>query len=233
MHNQSVLIQQSYFHILFLSVNFSGGTCVDFFNDYNCGCRSDYGGKNCELHLPCPCKNGGTCIGLSGCKCRDGFIGPRCEVVINKCKKLHCMNGGTCLSYPRQGREECICPIGLTGPRCQYKNYCAQKPCLNGGTCRYHQRRRSFKCSCSSEFTGVLCEYDKRLAPQIRNEPGTSIMQSFIGEKAFTSEQSFIGDRTLSGKQLMSRGNSVFAFVKLIYFLPILTLNIRLMVCNI
>eukprot|EP00106_Octopus_bimaculoides_P004008 XP_014771450.1 PREDICTED: neurogenic locus protein delta-like [Octopus bimaculoides] len=211
----------------------NGGICVEYFNDYACDCRSDYGGKNCELYLPCPCKNGGTCIGLSQCKCRDGFTGRRCEIVINKCKRLHCKNGGTCLSYAREGREECICPLGITGSECQYKDYCVQKPCLNGGTCRYHKRQRSFKCSCSSEFNGNWCQYDKRTAPQIRNEPGSSIMPLFISEQSFRGEKSFTGERSLTRKQPMSRGNSVFSFAKLIYFLPFLTLNIRLMVCDI
>ncbi|CAI9731602.1 neurogenic locus protein delta-like [Octopus vulgaris] len=89
----------------------NGGTCVEYFDDYACSCPSDYGGKNCELYLPCPCRNGGTCIGLSRCECRNGFTGRRCEILINKCKRLRCRNGGTCLSYAREGREECICPL--------------------------------------------------------------------------------------------------------------------------
>lgn len=167
---------------------YSGGTCLDLINNYSCECQNDYGGRNCELHLPCPCKNGGTCITPSQCECPDGFTGPRCEIVINKCSKLRCLNGGSCLSYPPEGREECVCPLGLTGSECQYKDYCVLKPCRNGGICRYHKRRPGFKCFCPSEFGGITCEFDKRLEEKMRSMSDDAFMQSFTAGRSVMSQ---------------------------------------------
>jgi low-density lipoprotein receptor-related protein 1 (alpha-2-macroglobulin receptor) len=66
-------------------------------------------------------------------------------------QKITCLNGGTCLSIPRDGfnNEMCSCPTNFSGSRCQN---CAAKECFNGGSCILDSD--VYKCSCPDGFSG-------------------------------------------------------------------------------
>ena len=63
----------------------------------------------------------------------------------DKCKKVECQNGGTCLE------GVCDCPTGFIGENCE-TDLCATISCQNGGTCV------SGTCDCPPGFTGTNCE---------------------------------------------------------------------------
>ncbi|WAR18618.1 FBP1-like protein [Mya arenaria] len=74
-----------------------------------------------------------------------------------KCQKLHCMNGGTCLSDETAAR--CQCPPGRTGQNCSIEvNECESNPCKNGGSCT--DLESSFACNCAPGYTGTNCQLD-------------------------------------------------------------------------
>ena len=60
-----------------------------------------------ELGLCRPglCQNSGTCLEnkfIYECQCEPGYRGDHCEVDINECETLPCMNGGACLDKVRR-----------------------------------------------------------------------------------------------------------------------------------
>ena len=77
-------------------------------------------GSNGEFY----CINGGTAtgfIGDCGCLCAPGFSGTNCEVNINECAPIPCVNGGVCsdgiASY------SCAC-AGYSGENCEIVDAC-------------------------------------------------------------------------------------------------------------
>ncbi|XP_055500689.1 coagulation factor X-like [Leucoraja erinacea] len=64
----------------------NGGTCHNTLSDYNCTCKTGYGGKTCEIEndmcASSPCKNGGWCSKEAThykCSCETGYYGQNCE----------------------------------------------------------------------------------------------------------------------------------------------------------
>ncbi|MEZ4688433.1 MAG: calcium-binding EGF-like domain-containing protein [Bacteroidia bacterium] len=62
------------------------------------------------------CENGGICVD-GRCDCPTGFTGQRCEVKIDPCTQLQCVNADTCL-VDNQGVARCMCKQGYEGIRC-------------------------------------------------------------------------------------------------------------------
>ena len=53
--------------------------------------------NECEFK---PCFNNATCIDQTNtfsCKCKDGFVGRKCEKDIDECESNPCKNGGACI----------------------------------------------------------------------------------------------------------------------------------------
>ena len=56
-----------------------------------------------------------------------------------------------------QGRFNCICPDGWTGPLCdQNIDDCAEEPCLLGANCT--DLINDFACDCPTGFGGKRCQ---------------------------------------------------------------------------
>ena len=86
-------------------------------------------GTNCELGSNLcwnsPCRNGGTCLPLSGsylCQCSSAYGGTNCDLMINICTPNPCLNNGICyLQGDTSSRTyRCECVIGFVGARCEY-----------------------------------------------------------------------------------------------------------------
>ncbi|XP_014481173.1 PREDICTED: cadherin-related tumor suppressor [Dinoponera quadriceps] len=137
-------------------------------------------------YSPCkhaPCENGGSCSDRLAiyddaritdsqaliltsprvlhemvCKCRDGFIGDRCEKRQDPCSPNPCLLEGQCrrLGYDFQ----CICPIDRDGKLCELErgDACASNPCRNGGSCQKSPDSFSFFCLCRAGYRGNHCE---------------------------------------------------------------------------
>lgn len=61
-----------------------------------------------------PCEHFGKCVNTEGsfqCQCGRGYAGPRCEIDINECLSMPCLNDATCLD--RIGEFTCICMPGI------------------------------------------------------------------------------------------------------------------------
>lgn len=53
------------------------------------------------------------------CICPDGFTGKGCDIKLNHCQSVPCLNGGLCNSYLLT--YSCTCSKLYYGPNCQYK----------------------------------------------------------------------------------------------------------------
>jgi len=145
-------------------------------------CSGAWGELCCVWHCYCvagcsSCLNGGTCVdGINRytCRCPDKFVGANCQTPLWPCDLQPCLNGGTCsnnstysslmsltanISMAFSAAFHCHCPIGFTGPRCEYViDWChgSNVPCRNGATCR--QVGRQFECLCAAGWTGIICD---------------------------------------------------------------------------
>ncbi|CAH3188857.1 unnamed protein product [Porites evermanni] len=89
--------------------------------------------------------------------CPPGFAGNRCEIDINGCENILCLNNGTCTD--RSNGLNCSCPPGFSGNRREINiNECKSSPCLNNATCT--DRINAFNCSFPPGFSGNRCEID-------------------------------------------------------------------------
>ncbi|XP_045410401.1 protein delta homolog 1 [Lemur catta] len=155
----------------------NNGTCVNREGgQYECFCTLGFAGPTCERDYgPCaiegsPCKNQGACVDDDGeanfpsCRCRPGFSGNFCEIVVNSCIPNPCKNDGVCTDIG--GDFRCRCPTGFVDKTCsQAVNNCGGIPCLNGGTCSQHSQV-SYECVCTPEFTGPSCVKKRALGPK-------------------------------------------------------------------
>ncbi|XP_052272462.1 uncharacterized protein LOC127872979 isoform X1 [Dreissena polymorpha] len=83
------------------------------------------------------------------------FVDVRNSSEFGPCQKIHCKNGGKCVS--RGSGPQCTCEPGFTGQDCG-SNVCDPSPCQNGGTCRYSVS--TYVCECVSGYTGSNCSID-------------------------------------------------------------------------
>ncbi|KAI3385913.1 hypothetical protein SNEBB_005782 [Seison nebaliae] len=146
------------------------GKCeVDSILGYICRCPFLYTGRNCEIFrtntgfcLSDPCQNGGICLEniplandrsrtISRCICKNkNFSGFFCETKGCVAGKV-CQNGGECVTFS-DGKRECNCINGFSGPLCTDYNLCLKVKCQNGATCY------NGACDCVAGFTGTLCD---------------------------------------------------------------------------
>ncbi|XP_078416736.1 coagulation factor X-like [Cetorhinus maximus] len=96
----------------------NGGTCHNGVDEYNCTCRTGYGGRSCEIAendncASSPCKNGGWCQNNATqykCSCETGYHGLNCELGPFDCSS----HGQTCDHFCKSddGTYICYCAAG-------------------------------------------------------------------------------------------------------------------------
>jgi hypothetical protein len=86
----------------------NNGTCLNLYGDYQCHCRENYLGKNCERKHIClersPCFHHGRCKTHGEdyyCECSVNYTGSRCELLT--CESRPCENNGTCIADVNEG----------------------------------------------------------------------------------------------------------------------------------
>lgn len=99
----------------------NGGTCSR--TGTRCTCQPGFSGPNCQTDVcaPNPCLHGGTCSrtgGQASCSC-VGYVGSRCETVIDGCANNPCGSPNTCVNGLND--YSCTCASGylqITPKRC-------------------------------------------------------------------------------------------------------------------
>uniref|UniRef100_A0A7E4VDW7 EGF-like domain-containing protein n=1 Tax=Panagrellus redivivus TaxID=6233 RepID=A0A7E4VDW7_PANRE len=116
-----------------------------------------------------PCQNGGRCRSTidpysrklsTTCRCSPPFAGQFCELQLDSaCNSLDCGPGTCCLIKNRLDSATCICPPGLTGPKCgNIAPLCAIDRCNDRGDCV--KGPEGVHCVCLPGFSGPNCEID-------------------------------------------------------------------------
>ena len=118
--------------------------------------------------------------------CSLGFKGAQCQVNVDDCHKLSCLNGGVC--QDRVNRVQCSCAPGFTGSSCQVNiDECRSAPCRNGGRCE--DAINNYKCHCPRAFAGKQCEFnasDPCAARPCRNGGACTMLTPKNSTKPFT-----------------------------------------------
>ncbi|KAI3382076.1 hypothetical protein SNEBB_000637 [Seison nebaliae] len=134
------------------------GICqTDNSGESHCQCRATRTGLLCDIKFDdCPCEHG-ECVDDKYCKCYDGWIGDRCNIMRDPCDSEPCIYGN-CLS--NHGKFICVCNNGWTGQQCAQRiNVCASSPCGHGKCIgRMVFDESIYSCDCFSPWTGKLCD---------------------------------------------------------------------------
>jgi len=68
------------------------------------------------------------------CVCQRGWAGALCDIEVDECKIMKCLNKGSC--FTKEGAGMCLCPTGYGGALCELDmRRCEQNPCQNSGIC--------------------------------------------------------------------------------------------------
>lgn len=162
----------------------SSSSLIDNLNsnhmNYECECKTNYYGKNCEnIFTPCkkannPCNQlsgHGVCIDEASlsrpndfkCICSSLYTGVNCETKL----EMQCSNNDVCRKFDKnatciQFDDEtfvCVCSSGYEGDLCTNINDCSDTVCLNNGKCI--DGINNFTCKCDDKYTGAYCEQAK------------------------------------------------------------------------
>uniref|UniRef100_A0A1I8FNQ7 Notch receptor 3 n=1 Tax=Macrostomum lignano TaxID=282301 RepID=A0A1I8FNQ7_9PLAT len=126
-----------------------------------------------------PCLHGGLCrsfaaTGTFVCDCASGWLGLRCEQLLNPCTESSCLGRGRCLPTAAGGFN-CRCHAGFRGRYCEHLSQPTGLPtvqpepcnssrwqswCLNGGRCFQLVGVELPVCQCRRGFTGSRCQID-------------------------------------------------------------------------
>ena len=152
----------------------NGGECIPTYGGhyYECSCRSNYGGQNCEYLVdPClvegVCGEGQTCFTNSSQE-PNGLYNVSTVVTEcltcgveshDHCSSAPCGNNGTCRSLLHS--YVCDCYDGFTGVNCSVTDHCTGNTCSSHSTrCVNLPEESTFLCRCMEGWEGVLCDHD-------------------------------------------------------------------------
>ncbi|CAF3578872.1 unnamed protein product [Adineta steineri] len=168
----------------------NGGRCLNTYGSYQCFCKSNFYGKNCENFDPCqsmPCIHNGSCIANENypywqCHCPALYTGLHCETTLHSCLLNPCRTG-TCINLPN-GEYQCQCSEGMTGKNCDIPLLpCDSNPCLNNSTC-LTLSLTNYTCVCPPLYSGLRCS-EQRTSCSKNSCQGnaTCIVHSVTGEE--------------------------------------------------
>lgn len=129
------------------------------------------------------CSNNGNCVyDISKkkycCKCLPGFVGKACEINLDPCSNLKCLNNGTCISLSNY-QFTCMCSIYTFGNRCEnLVDICLNNSCSNNGICQSINHRP--KCKCFKNFFGDSCQHETQDQILVKNVRKISLIISII-----------------------------------------------------
>lgn len=106
------------------------------------------------------------------CECPDGFLGEKCQIALDPCHNIDCLNGGTCRPSPMGNGFICLCADNYYGEFCEERSdLCASFPCKNDAKCKNYMT--SYLCICTSHYYGEHCEQEIMLSDN-RGKDGTN-----------------------------------------------------------
>lgn len=109
------------------------------------------------------CSNKGKCIYDTikksfKCQCFPNFTGELCQINLDPCSTLQCLNYGKCISF-ENNYFHCICTKISYGKRCEnIVNVCQNRSCSNNGICQPTSLKAN--CKCFKNFFGDNCEFE-------------------------------------------------------------------------
>jgi len=190
----------------------------------------------CDLN----CKNGGKCMiekNLKVCKCDSAlYKGDLCQIrIVHSCGSK-CLNGGSCF-----GANECLCPPGYAGERCQTKrltSQCGTFTCYNGGTC-FIDNQNEYGCMCHPAFTGSNCEIRIHSTTKTLTETTTTTTTTTSSTTTTTSTKQETFDLTVESNNVASESDNkslstqeIFLIVIIGVGLPIFVILVTIMFCQ-
>jgi hypothetical protein len=107
--------------------------------------------------------NNGTCVNgenTFSCVCNDGYSGDYCEMDVDDCIGVVCLNGALCQDLV--GDFECTCPPTYFGKLCgSLDDVCAANDCVNGAECfSDDESAAEYSCECLDGYIGDSCSTD-------------------------------------------------------------------------
>ncbi|XP_046584649.1 uncharacterized protein LOC124291639 [Haliotis rubra] len=109
------------------TLNKCTGTCTNTFGGFNCSCPAgskldndgrtcvacddNHWGVNCVNECGCAPLGTQTCNKTTGCSCKSGFTGEKCQSDINECSSAACQANSDCINAP--GSYHCDCHTGF------------------------------------------------------------------------------------------------------------------------
>lgn len=136
-----------------------------FFLPIDSSSTNECGGNNLLTHRVgdfCDAKTEDCPFGVVECVGKEKIIcSPNCsitvqvildEVTLKGKRNSNCLNGGF---YREYWDDECTCPYGFLGSKCETKDDCLNLECGSNGECM------NGKCTCDFLYTGTNCEIRK------------------------------------------------------------------------
>ncbi|XP_071101363.1 uncharacterized protein [Haliotis cracherodii] len=150
------------------SLNKCTATCQNTIGSYTCSCSAgtkldndgltcvacddNHWGVNCVNECGCAPLGTQTCNKTTGCSCKSGFTGDKCQSDINECSSVVCPTNSDCINAP--GSYYCDCHTGYQDSgngRCEDINECLS---TTVSVCDHvcNNTIGSYLCSCNKGF---------------------------------------------------------------------------------